>query len=483
MLPERSLYDWTFRYPHALAMGRLKVFYRDNLLPGDGLSCNTSFFVRLRDFRFFQLTPIRFDVFWFWEPLRDYYAGKNITVSGGKWQEFLLDQGRSGASSLGSYLFDAPSGDDHYAYLQWLGGRMRHDVPWVYDRFYEHFIRPVDENSDKLFDRPNAPYVKLYPLTGRDAETSTSTTPALPSDDYTREYGRKVPKPPGLLGPNSLRRVPLGVDPVASLTVDSGSVQVNLSDLGFAGNQALRQANQQTYNRRASVSSFLNSVYGVGPRDISHAYPILLAHETVHSDIFDVIGTAGDEHGRKISVGAGTFQVGFPEVFIPEHGNLIGAICMRPETFYPDQISTQDSEFGYGELLADPIVFGQGENLKTKGQVNGKVRSSEASDPIGYLPHHQEWRDKQNMMDPIFDLDKDNIFGLESQHGGDWAGYVDSDTPNLYNGWFREPKRYGHAIVVSTTHHAAWRIIPDATQSIMQDIQLRGGTSRAVGGR
>ena len=88
-----------------------------------------------------------------------------------------------------------------------------------------------------------------------------------------------------------------------------------------------------------------------------------------------------------------------------------------------------------------------------------------------------------HVMDSGFDIDKKNIFGIESQHGDDWTAYIDSDTRNLYDGWFREPDHFAHAIVTSRTDVEVFRIIPPSDSSVFQDAQLRGGMSAGVGRR
>ena len=312
MIPERNEYNLSHKSVSTLKLGRLQTITRLAVLPADTFMGKVGILARVSPFERVLLADLTYDIYAFFQPWRDYYEGFDLSTTN-RWKRFILDQGRTGNSSLSTFV-DSNSSDRRYPYLQISGGSFRKDIPWTYYRMLETAFEHPDVGAHLMLNQPNAPYVKNMPKTGRDADTEASVDPfsVVTPDKPTRWWGERVMKPRTLY--TSLRKFRLGVRPQKALTVSAGKVTVDLATLGFEGMKARRLTQQNVVNRRANLQTFLNSVYGVAPRDWNSAIPELLAHQRGKARVSDVISQGDDRLGQKVSHAVAYLELDIPPV-------------------------------------------------------------------------------------------------------------------------------------------------------------------------
>ena len=467
MIPERTEYNLKHKSVVALKMGRLQTVSRLPVIPGDTFMGKIGILSRLSPFKKVLLADLQYDAYTFYCPMRDYYEGLGLD-SVNVWRRFILDQGRT--TNLNAYL---NSTDQRRPFLKLTQGTYRRDIPWSYYRFHEGFFEDPDFNAARLFGSNAAPLVKKCKKTGRDSFTESSLDPNLGTsageENPVAWYGEKVSKLKTIY--TSLRKEPLGDKPTASLEVSSGNVELDMTRLGYEAQKNRRETIQNTYNRRANLQSFYQSVYGTKPRDWNDAFPELVAHQRANARISDVISQGDERLGEKVSHGVAYFELNMPPRFFAEHGWLWTVVVMRTEPFFPDQRYLEDSLVDYWGVTRDPIGFGLGEALLTRGRIDGSKNSSTAG--IGYTPHHEELRRVPHWLHPLFTKDE-NEFVLERPHGNSWENYIQEEPDNLSDNWF-DDTTYGHAQLDCNIQMRARRIIPPATSEIFQDVQLKSG--------
>lgn len=416
-MPDRELCDLGHRVTQSTKVGRLTTLARVPVLPGDSHNVTSNIFVRLNPLRRPLAIDFKCDVFAFFVPYRYTY--------GDDWIRYIEE----GPTSTVTFPTVATTGS---SIQDWL---CCNQVPTP-----KHIIADANNIYNQWFRDPALPEL---------AET------ALPPGDE-RYFGIKI----GALKGWGTAQAGNADATDTQFNIDSSGATINFFDVVSQASKARQKQIRDYVSSR--YTEILQSATDK-PVDVKvDNKPELIWQDSMWLSGHDLNGTANAQFGASVGKGVGAMKFGFPDRYFEEHGTVYIMGALRCPSIFVEQIQYLDNfnARSWDELNPSGAQHFPPKDLKFSDLFRGGDNTS-----AGFIPFYNWYRSH-----PHF---------VNRQFQGNWG---DSGWPFLY-----PPSTYeqlvecgdydqafagsaailGHATWSVEHNWNAWRILPDALDSIM----------------
>ena len=410
-MPDRTAYDLSHHVATCGEVGRLQMFSRYPVLPGDSFEIDIEGIIRMSPLR----RPVVLDSKWlfaaFYVPLRHTYGDALV--------EWIKD-GVDGTALTDTQKAITTTSTDYV-----------HEIPKPY-------LCYKDDNS-KIPKHIVQDYNEIWNWFFRDPQDTELAKTYLAVDECQNNFGYKIANIKTLT--SSMRKQGRQID-AADYQVSAASDIVDIRDFHDKILRYRSETGREYFATR--YNEILEWGWGSNPNTDTDPRPTILGTSEEWLSGYEVAGMDDATLGQVVGKSSGAFRLRVPRRFIPEHGTIYIVGALRyPPVYKNEQHRLDDvSKWNYHRLLAEP---GFSDKVQREGWAMDDLFAGGGNTVIGEYPNLMHYRTHPNYVHPYF---------TERDVG---YPYLDSEGNNLTNLWYTEEYGQEGRAIFQTELLAHWQ--------------------------